>query len=464
MQRNHAEDNLARGLPMMRASPAIKGLVLIAVLFLIGALLLLVVGSVRYGGLDGLVRRVRIEIEARRSHPAQVPTPMAADALDVTLILPTEPPSVPPSPVPTSTPVIAESPDGTPSSTKDVSRVTSTATPVPTSTPTPSPTPAHGPALSSVELTGLVHMWQTWNNCGPATLAMNLSYFGLRLDQTDVGAVVRPNPEDKHAGAAELAAFARAQGFGALVRVNGDPDRLRLLLSNELPVMIATWIEEEEPGNGLGHYRLLTGYDDAAQEWIAYDSYISTGLDRRQPYRGIRLSYEEIAQGWAVYNHLYIVVYPVEREPVVRSILGPDYDDEAMWRRSLQSAQEAVQQRPEDAFAWFNLGTNLVAAEQFEGAAAAYDQARTIGLPWRMLWYQFGPFEAYYYAGRYEELLALARATIATTTNVEEVHYWLGMGLLAIGDQEGAAQAFRQALEKKPGYVEAAEALNAIGE
>jgi tetratricopeptide (TPR) repeat protein len=118
-----------------------------------------------------------------------------------------------------------------------------------------------------------------------------------------------------------------------------------------------------------------------------------------------------------------------------------------------------VEERPEDPFAWFNLGTSLVAAKEFEQAARAYDQARTIGLPWRMLWYQFGPFEAYYHAGRYEELISLARATLDVTIHVEEVHYWLGMSLLETGDVEGARKAFRRALKQRPDYAEAAEAL-----
>ncbi|MEZ4580332.1 MAG: hypothetical protein R3A10_01530 [Caldilineaceae bacterium] len=41
-------------------------------------------------------------------------------------------------------------------------------------------------------------------------------------------------------------------------------------------MLVETW---HEAGNdGLGHYRLLTGYDDARNVWIAYDTY-----DNRNP-------------------------------------------------------------------------------------------------------------------------------------------------------------------------------------
>ena len=325
------------------------------------------------------------------------------------------------------------------------------------------PTPAYRPTAPAVELTGFTHAWQTWNNCGPATLAMHLSYFGSALSQADVAAVLRPNKEDKNVSPEELAAFARSQGLRALVRVDGDTARLRLLLSNGVPVLTETWLEPE-PGDGMGHYRLLTGYDDARQEWIAFDSYVSAGVDPNQPYRGIRLPYDDVAWLWAVFNRTYVLVYTDDQAPAVLSILSEDADEAAMWQGALLSAQEEVRGRPDDPFAWFNLGTDLVALGRFERAAAAYDRARVIGLPWRMLWYQFGPFRAYYETGRYEELIALADATIAVTSDVEELFYWKGRGLRATGDSAGARRAFQRALTLNPDYAEAAAALAAVGE
>ena len=49
-------------------------------------------------------------------------------------------------------------------------------------------------------------------------------------------------------------------------------------------------------------------------------------------------------------------------------------------------AAEATADR-NNAFAWFNMGTNFVALDVMDRAAVAYDEARRVGLPWRMLWY-----------------------------------------------------------------------------
>ncbi len=308
---------------------------------------------------------------------------------------------------------------------------------------------------------GLAHYWQTWNNCGPATLAMQLSYFGSDMNQETVRQTLRPNREDKNVNPWELAEFARSQGYSALVGVNGDVDRLKLLLSNGLPVLIETWLVPE-PNDGMGHYRLLTGYDDEKQTWIAYDSYTSTGVDPNQPYRGIRLPYAEVDKYWPVFNHTYVLIYSDEHAELVHDILGEDANTDAMWQRALTEAEITVKETPGDAFAWFNLGTDLTALGRFEQAAKAYDQARVQGLPWRMMWYQFGPFKAYYEVGRYDEVLALVRATLATTKDVEELYYWQGLALHALGERQSAQQALERALKLNPNYEDAAIALESI--
>jgi tetratricopeptide (TPR) repeat protein len=339
-----------------------------------------------------------------------------------------------------------------------------TVTPPPTATSAPAPiaAPAHQPPQAAITLSGFTHEWQTWNNCGPATLAMNLSYFGSTLTQADVGAVLRRHPDDKNVSPEELAAFAAGQGYQAQVRVNGSTDLMRLLLSNGIPVLIETWLEED-PNDGMGHYRLLVGYDDAEQYWIGYDSYVDTGLfSSLGSYRGIRMSYAETDALWKVFNRTYLLIYTEAQAPLVASIYDETLDPGVMWQRAAQEAQTMVQQTPNDAFAWFNLGTDLTTLGDYAGATQAYDQARRLGLPWRMIWYQFGPFQAYDAVGRAQDVLTLADATLSTTQNIEELHYWRGRALAALGDPAAAQRAWQQALALNPDYHLAGEALAAI--
>ncbi|MHB1318916.1 MAG: C39 family peptidase, partial [Anaerolineae bacterium] len=361
------------------------------------------------------------------------------------------------TPAPTASPLIP-TPTTAPTETLAPSAAPPSATPPPTQVPHLAEVQAVQPR---VELSGMRHEWQTWNNCGPASLSFMLSYYGSPLKQADVAAAVHPNMDDKHTGIPQLERYAQEQGWRTWSRVNGDANLLKLFLSNGMPVMMPTW-HVDPKGTGMGHYRVVAGYDDAAQEWLLWDSLEHRGVGDG-PYPGVRLSYAQFEAWWQVQNRAFLVAFPAERAPVVEAILGERMDDATMWAASLAHARQMVDERPEDPFAWFTLGTNLVNTGQPQEAAAAYDRAREIGLPVRMMWYQHGAFQAYYESGRFDEVVALADATIAVTDMVEELHYWRGRALAAVGDIEGARAALNKAISQRASYSEAIEALAALG-
>lgn len=407
----------------------------------------LAAGSLRYGGFEGLRLRARVAM-ASHSLPAEhsLPRPATRTPKSASVAIDLPPSATPIPPVSPALPATVAEPAGP-------------STPVPTEIPNE----ISAPLPTAIALAGLRHAWQTWNNCGPATLAMNLSYYGSTLGQEEIGAALRRSPDDKNVGPEELAHYARGQGFLAVQRVNGDANLVRELLDAGIPVFIETWLEEH-PNDGMGHYRLITGYAESRQQWIAHDSYISTNLvagdgGELGTYAGIWLPYEETDALWKVFNRTYLVVYPSGKAPAVDAILGERVDDAAMWAAAEARARAEIAARPDDAFAWFNLGSSLWSLGRADEAADAFDRARVIGLPWRMLWYQFAPFATYVAVNRPEETLLLADATLANTQSIEEIWYWKGRALAALGDVEGARAAWQQALALYPGYAAANEAL-----
>jgi tetratricopeptide (TPR) repeat protein len=387
--------------------------------------------------LDNMVYRARSYYRKLMPHPEYLPTP-APTVLVVAAA--------------TATPVKVEQVQLNPAAT----RLPPTAVPTPVvSTPTPvPPTPIPTVPLQSVspkiQLSGFTHQWQTWNNCGPATVTMNMSYFGRPETQVEAAQFLKPNRDDKNVSPEELAAFARTTGLEAIVRRGGTIDQLKLLLSNNLPALVETWLVHD--GDGLGHYRLFTGYDDATGQFSTFDSL--NGPD-------VKVSYEKFDADWRVFNRIYIVVYPPEQAEKVTAIIGPDMDDKAMYERLLSQAEAEVKAKPEDAIAYFNQGDALTFLGRFQEAVVAFDRARQLGLHWRRLWYQFTPFEAYYAAGRYQDVLDLTEATIKGSGGLEEAYYYRGLALQATG-QPGAEQEFQAALDYNPNFTLAAKALNTL--
>ncbi|MBU6349102.1 MAG: C39 family peptidase [Chloroflexi bacterium] len=357
----------------------------------------------------------------------------------------------------TTQPPTAQPPTAQPPTAQPLLLVLPTATAVPSFPATVLPTAAIEAPPAAVQLTGIRHEWQTWNNCGPATLAMNLSYYGSTLGQAAIGGVLRTSPDDKNVSPYELVNYATSQGYVAHELVNGNPLLLRTLLANGVPVVLETWYERAD-GEGIGHYRLLVGYDDATAQWTLYDSLDAVGLVSFEPYGGIRVAYDQLAEWWKVFNHTFLLVYPPEREAQVSAILGQaGLDKGRMWADAEQQARTDLAADQTDRFAWFNLGSSLTEQGRYAEAAAAFDQARALGLPKRMLWYQHTPFEAYVKTGRAQDVLAISDVVLEETTSVEEIFYWRGRALLALGDPAAALDAAERALELAPQFVPALE-------
>jgi tetratricopeptide (TPR) repeat protein len=414
-----------------------------------------------------LPRYIQSQFMPARQHPAYVATPVVAVAPEQALegLSFTPPPrrveeaaEVAPAP---AAPVAVEPAPAAVLEAPAVELV-ATAVPVPAQEavvaeaaaplPTPAPTlvPLHVAPAPAALLQGIRHEYQGWNNCGPATLAMNLSYYGRPETQNETAPFLKPNKDDKNVSPDEMAAFAHSIGYGGQVVVGMDIEMLRTFASNGIPIVVETWYIPD-PDDEMGHYLLLTGYE--GDTLFFYDSY--KGPD-------VRKSVADFDSLWKVFNRTAVVVWPPEKGDLVTSILGDLADTRVMHEQALATAHEEISQNPHDKFAWFNLGTNLTALGDIENAVKAFDMARSLELPWRMLWYQFGPYEAYYASGNYQEVIGLTTSTLQGAANLEESFYWRGRAHAATGDVEAARRDLQQAVSLNANFAPAHHALSEL--
>jgi len=354
---------------------------------------------------------------------------------------------------------------------------TTTAVPSPTSpletlAPTPTSVPLPTPIPAKVELQGIKYEDQhdRWNYCAPANLAMALSFWDWKGDKNVVGPQIKPDPKDKNVMPYEMADYIEQEtDLKVVVRSGGNIETLKRFIAAGFPVMVEKGVYFRDISgivSWMGHYEVFNGYDDAEKVLIGQDSFV--GADQRSPY-------ESVEKGWRSFNNIYLVIYPPAREVEVMTLLEENADETINLQNAAQKASEEIYLTTgiDQFFAWYNRGTSLMQLQDYSGAALAYDQAFSIypsisekERPWRMLWYQTGPYFAYFYVGRYYDVIALADQTlnsIQTEKNLEESYYWRGMARASLGDTSGAAEDYRFALQYHPNFGPALYQLGQLG-
>ena len=302
---------------------------------------------------------------------------------------------------------------------------------------------------TTAELSGLRFQQQTFNNCGPASLSMVLSYFGRSETQQDIAAVIKPYGDDKNVTAEELVTYAKSLGYNARIIEGADINLLKTFVANGLPVIAERWLDSGSDGE-MGHFQVVMGYDQTHLEF--FDSLQGENVKESM------MSFDE---GWQVFNRHFIAFWPVAKDATVKSILGMRWDETAMLQSALAVAQAEVKADASDKFAWFNIGTNQVKLGNDTAAVEAYDQATALNLPTRMLWYQYGIYEANLAVGNYEKVIQLTNETLVTG-GLEENHYWRGLAYAALGNQTAARKDFTRALQFNENYQAAEVELERI--
>ena len=367
---------------------------------------------------------------------------------------------------PHPTPLITLLPD-TPEPTLDL----------PDPTPTgDSPTQTSSPLPDFVNLDGVVYVDQheRWNYCGPANLTMALKFWGWPGDRDDVAHVIKPginNPDldfiqqgrlDKNVMPSEMIGFvADHTDYHIVARHGGTLELLKSLIANGYPVLVEKgYYEEDYTGKvaWLGHYLFTTGYDEKAGEFIVQDAYLKPGPN-------MRVDYQTYLEGWRSFNYLFLVVFPPSDQEEVYAILGQYGDPNWAYEKALEIAQEDIitLSGVDQFYAWFNKGTSLVKMRHYLDAAEAYDQAYQVYgeldaddsvRPYRITWYQTGPYWAYYYSGRYQDVINLADFTFETITEdtLEESLYWRGLAYYALGQKSLAKEDLYYAAYLNPNF------------
>jgi hypothetical protein len=305
---------------------------------------------------------------------------------------------------------------------------------------------------------------QLYAYSGSMALAAALRFWGWEGKVEDILSSLQPNPYDVTVMPYEILNFTEEAGFKAIYRLGGDDLLLKKILSAGFPVIIQRGFEDPTDTGWMGGYQLLTGFKSSESLIYALNLPVSATA---------KMSFETINAGWRAFNYAYIIIYPERKEISLIEAIGANSNQAYNASHTAQRASIEIYSNTEVErfFAWFNRGTSLTYLDDYKGAAWAYDEAFKIlaGIPrelgvWRVLWYQTRPYWAYYYTGRYDDLVNLAESILDMQEQpfLEESYYWRGLGKAAMGDFRGAREDLEVSVAINPNFTAGREQLSCI--
>lgn len=168
---------------------------------------------------------------------------------------------------------------------------------------------AVAPAPSGYVLSGMPSIHQTYNACGPASIAQVLGYFGVPMSQQQVSALTRAS-DRSYMTATNLVRFAPMVGMNARWYRGGSLSSVRSAVSHALPLIVLqeiTW-----KSHSVAHWRVVTGYDDARGRVYLMDPLLGP----------VTVPFAEFLRGWSVHQGQFAALYPPHWQSLVVGMFG----------------------------------------------------------------------------------------------------------------------------------------------
>jgi len=241
------------------------------------------------------------------------------------------------------------------------------AVPEPVAVAIPAPEPAAAPA--SMVFDDMKHVWQSLNNCGPASVVMALSTFGIDVSQEFARVPLRGTNILSGMGPQKVDGWVNANfGLRSVWRNNGTNDLLRRLVANGFAPMVTQWMQDPSISR-IAHWRVVRGYDDAASTFYVNDPMLGNMVP---------LSYSWFQKNWQSFSYRYMVIYDPKDEALLKAVIGDDWNDAKM-RKNFYERTKADASAQDTSAAWLAYGEAAYGYGLFREAVTAFERGMALG-------------------------------------------------------------------------------------
>src|SRR3989442_924688 len=233
--------------------------------------------------------------------------------------------------------------------------------------PAPAPEPKAAPVSAVIE--GMNHVWQSFNNCGPASVVMALSSFGVDVSQETARLPLRGPNILSGMGPQKVDGWVNENfGLRSVWRNNGTNDLLRRLVANGFAPMVTQWMQDPRVSR-IAHWRVVRGYDDTAGTFYVNDPMLG---------RMVPLSYQWFQNNWQPFSFRYMVIYDPKDEALLKAIVGEDWNDAKM-RKNFYERTKVEAYAQDTSAAWLAYGEASYGYGSFSEAIAAFERGMSLG-------------------------------------------------------------------------------------
>jgi hypothetical protein len=272
--------------------------------------------------------------------------------------------------------VAAPSSPGRPQSVAAPASDTSTSVPTEATAPSvvetagvaaPAPQPKAAPAATAID--DMKHVWQSLNNCGPASVVMALSTFGIDVSQELARVPLRGTSVLSGMGPQKVDGWVNANfGLRSVWRNNGTNDLVRRLVANGFAPMVTQWMQDPSISR-IPHWRVVRGYDDAAGTFYVNDPMLGNRVS---------LSYHRFENNWQSFSYRYMVIYDPKDEALLKAIIGDDWNDVKM-RKNFYERAKADAYAHDTSGSWLVYGEAAYGYGMFREAVSAFERGMSLG-------------------------------------------------------------------------------------
>jgi hypothetical protein len=213
------------------------------------------------------------------------------------------------------------------------------------------------------------HLWQSLNNCGPASVVMALSTFGIEADQEEARLALRGPDVRRGMGPGPVDPWVnQLYGLRSVSRMNGTIDLIKHFVANGFAPMVTQWMQDPSISR-IAHWRTVRGYDDDLKVFYVNDPMLGANVP---------LSYEWFNANWQPFSYRWMVLYQPTDASRVQQIVGPDWTETAMRDRFYARAKaDALAQ--DTSSAWLAYGEAAYQDGWFAEAVAAFERGMQQG-------------------------------------------------------------------------------------